>query len=43
MKKLKHYESPEMEIIVVQLEQGFGASGEPADFGWGGDLSGDNY
>ncbi len=44
MKKLKHYESPEMEIIEVHMEHGFAASGNTTpDFGFGGDLSGGNY
>ena len=32
------YEAPKVEVIEVEVEQGFAASGEPTDFQWGGDL-----
>ena len=33
------YEAPQVEIIEVEVEKGFAASAEPADFGYGGNLS----
>ena len=41
--KILNYETPQVELIEVQVEQGFATSAypaNPADFGWGGDLSG---
>lgn len=32
------YEAPKVEVIEVQVEQGFAASGEPSDYQWGGNL-----
>ena len=32
------YEAPKVEVIEVQVEQGFAASGEPLDYQWGGNL-----
>lgn len=32
------YEPPKVEVIEVQVEQGFAASGEPRDYQWGGNL-----
>lgn len=34
------YETPQVELIEVEVENGFAASANPADFGWGGNLSG---
>lgn len=34
------YEAPQVELIEVEVEKGFATSANPADFGWGGDLSG---
>ena len=34
------YEAPKVEVIEVQVEQGFAASGEPGDYQWGGNLNG---
>ena len=34
------YETPQVELIEVEVEKGFAASANPADFGWGGNLSG---
>lgn len=33
------YEAPEVEIVEVEVEQGFQASGEPRDYGWGDHFS----
>lgn len=33
------YEAPQVSVIQVEVEKGFAASAEPADFGYGGDLS----
>lgn len=33
------YEAPKVEVIEVQVEQGFATSGEPNDFGYGGGLN----
>ena len=38
--KILNYETPQVELIEVEVEKGFAASANPADFGWGGDLSG---
>ena len=32
------YEPPKVEVIEVQVEQGFAASGEPGEYHWGGNL-----
>ncbi len=32
------YEAPKVEVIEVQVEQGFATSGEPTDYQWGGNL-----
>lgn len=37
-KGLEAYEAPKVEVIEVLVEQGFAASGEPADYQWGGNL-----
>ena len=34
------YEAPKVEVIEVEVEQGFAVSGEPADYQWGGNLNG---
>lgn len=34
------YEAPKVEIIEVEVEKGFAASGEPTDYQWGGNLNG---
>ena len=34
-----NYEAPQVSVIEVEVEKGFAASAEPADFGYGGDLS----
>jgi len=36
---LAAYEPPKIEVIEVQVEQGFAASGDPSDFGYGGGLN----
>lgn len=33
------YDPPKVEVIEVLVEQGFAASGEPADYQWGGNLN----
>ena len=40
--EMKNYETPQVEVIEVEVEKGFAASAEPAlsDFGYGGDLGG---
>ena len=38
--KILNYETPQVELMEVEVENGFAASANPADFGWGGDLSG---
>lgn len=38
--KILNYETPQVELMEVEVEKGFAASANPADFGWGGDLSG---
>ncbi len=38
--KILNYETPQVELIEVEVEKGFATSANPADFGWGGDLSG---
>ena len=38
--KILNYEAPQVELMEVEVENGFAASANPADFGWGGDLSG---
>ena len=37
--KFLNYEAPQVELIEVEVENGFAASANPADFGWGGNLS----
>ena len=40
--KILNYETPQVELIEVEVENGFAASAipaNPADFGWGGNLS----
>ena len=34
-KQLQSYEAPQVEIIEVEVENGFCASGEPQDYEWG--------
>ena len=38
--KILNYETPQVELMEVEVEKGFATSANPADFGWGGDLSG---
>ena len=38
--KILNYETPQVELMEVEVENGFAASANPADFGWGGNLSG---
>ena len=38
--KILNYETPLVELMEVEVEKGFATSANPADFGWGGDLSG---
>lgn len=38
-KEFLNYEAPEVEIVEVEVEQGFQASGDPSDFGWGDGLN----
>ena len=33
------YEAPQVELMEVEVEKGFATSANPADFGWGGNLS----
>ena len=40
METKNHYEPPTVEVFSVVVEKGFSATGTPDDFGWGGDLSG---
>ena len=37
--KILNYETPQVELMEVEVENGFAASAYPADFGWGGNLS----
>ena len=37
--KILNYETPQVELMEVEVEKGFAASANPADFGWGGNLS----
>ena len=39
-KVMETYEAPKVEVIEVEVEQGFAVSGEPADYQWGGNLNG---
>ena len=36
--RILHYESPEVEIIEVEVEQGFATSGELSDYEYGGEF-----
>ena len=38
--KILNYETPLVELMEVEVEKGFATSANPADFGWGGNLSG---
>lgn len=38
MKTVQHYTTPEVEIIEMNVEQGFTVSGETTDGGDGGDI-----
>ncbi len=33
------YETPVVEVVEVEVEQGFQASGDPRDYRWGGDFT----
>ena len=37
--KILNYETPHVELMEVEVEKGFATSANPADFGWGGNLS----
>ena len=37
---MEAYEVPKVEVIEVEVEQGFAISGEPSDYQWGGNLNG---
>ena len=37
--KILNYETPQVELMEVEVEKGFAASANPADFDWGGNLS----
>lgn len=39
-KVMETYEAPQVEVIEVEVEQGFAVSGEPSDYQWGGNLNG---
>ena len=39
-KFMETYEAPKVEVIEVEVEQGFAVSGEPTDYQWGGNLNG---
>lgn len=41
MENLKNYVPPTIEVFSVEVEKGFSATGNPADFGWGGNLGGE--
>lgn len=36
--RVLNYESPQVEIIEVEVEQGFATSGNPSDYEYGGEF-----